>query len=165
MAPAPRIVRDSPNAKRLIPKDADGDTRHRLGRFTDWLDEKKKPWYAPDLHGYRKYLFGFRKADGEPLEASTIAAHLHTVRACYRDLLLDEDTRDEFFEMAAEQLERAGQDTSFANRQAIVEEIVTRWKRGTLRPVPKDGLKQFDRKALTTRLVELVEDLASPASG
>jgi site-specific recombinase XerD len=69
----------------LIPQDADKDTASRLGRYQDWITG---PWYDPDLAGYRDHLLA------QGLAASSVSAHLSTIRGRYQTLIKDNSVRD-----------------------------------------------------------------------
>ncbi len=97
----------------LIPAQADKDTRYRLGKFEKWSRDLLKP----DLAGYRDYLLGTGKA------ASTISAHLSTIRARYKLLVLD---RDSLYILAARATNGDGDSLSILERKAFVDELVTR---------------------------------------
>ncbi len=97
----------------LMPANADKDTAHRIGKFEAWLNETGRNLNRPDLAQYRDNLL----AD---YAASTVSAHLSTVRAQYGRLLRDNQTRDLFFEVASTQTDNP------VERKAIVDEIVTR---------------------------------------
>jgi len=101
---------DSQNAI-IVPGDAVKDTKHRLARFADWLDNDGRRWYQLDLRAYRDHLKDAGYA------ASTVSAHLSTVRSRYADLARD---RDRFYEIAAQQTDDP------LLRKSIVDEMVTR---------------------------------------
>ncbi len=91
------------------------DHAHRLNKFTHWLGSA--PWYAPDLAAYRDHLLQAGYA------ASSISAHLSTIRGRYQTLLRD---RDLFFEIAAHAL--ADETPTRADLKATVDEYVARLK-------------------------------------
>lgn len=107
-------------AQALIPADAGKVTRHRLRRFTDWLQEQGRGLYTPDLAAWRDDLLE------EGLAPSSARAYLSTVRGRYRDLLRDDATRDALYNRAGATLAGAGQDDTPANRFAVVNERLTR---------------------------------------
>jgi len=104
----------------LVPDESDRDRRHRLGQFADWLLESGHQWYQPDLAVYRDALLG------RGLAASSVRAHLSTVRGQYKRLLKDNVIRTHLYEHAAAELQRLGQDDTPANRKAMVDEILER---------------------------------------
>jgi site-specific recombinase XerD len=120
------IALDSPNARRLIPADAGKNTRHRLAKYVQWLDDRGSPWYRPDLKAYRDHLQTEGASDGSVLKPSSVAAHLATVRGRYRRLLRQDDIRDALLVMAAETLPRLGQEDTPANRKALADELIMR---------------------------------------
>ena len=71
----------------LLPPDADKHTRSRVLKFCRWLDAQGNRWHDPDLVAYRDSLLG-------DYDASTVSAHLSTVRSQYRRLLTDNAVRD-----------------------------------------------------------------------
>jgi integrase/recombinase XerD len=97
----------------LVPDEGGKDTLHRAGKFADWLAETGGRWYAPDLASYRDALL----EDG--LAASSVAAHLSTVRGLYRRVIRDNATRQRLFDAAP-------QEASIADRKAFVDEVLTR---------------------------------------
>ena len=99
----------------LIPTDADKCARSRLAHFAKWQGGHGRTWYEPDLAAYRDAML----ADGK--RASTVAAHLSTVRARYRAIIRDNDTRQALFDAAA-QVVGVGP----ADRKAYVDELLTR---------------------------------------
>ncbi len=98
----------------LVSADADKDTRYRLGKFVTWMRDQGRDWHQPDLAAYRDHLLASGKA------ASTVSAHLSTIRAQYRRLLKDNATRELLFAIAAQQA------TGPADQKALVDELTTR---------------------------------------
>jgi site-specific recombinase XerD len=109
----------------LVPPGADKHTRHRLGKFETWMDTQGRPWYAPDLVAYRDTLL----ADGKA--ATTVSAHLSTIRARYATIIADNATRDALHDLAGKRLQELGQEDTPANRKAFVDELVTRIENAT----------------------------------
>lgn len=89
------------------------DTESRLRLFSDWLDENGLHWHQPDLAAYRDKLLR------EGKEASTTAAHLSTIRATYRRLLVNNAVRDALYLHAPSEL-------PLADRKSFVDEVLTR---------------------------------------
>lgn len=87
----------------------------RLGLFVDWLDQTGRAWTAPDLAQYRDHLLEQGRA------ASTVNAHLSTIRSRYRDLLTDNAVIAELDRQAAAACEAHGWDVNPANIGAMVE--------------------------------------------
>lgn len=93
----------------------------RLGAFADWLDQTGQPWTAPDLAAYRDSMLAAGKA------ASTVNAHLSTIRSRYRDLLAEKTIRQGFMASAVQTCEQYGWEQNAANvkaaRDLVVEEL------------------------------------------
>ena len=103
----------------LIPEDANKDTRYRLGKFADWLTSTGKPWYEPNLADYRdQVLKGYAPA--------TASAHLSTIRARFRAILRDNETRDTLYAQVAEAISQIKTFDTPASRKAYVDEILIR---------------------------------------
>ncbi len=96
----------------LVPRDADKHTRYRLRKFEAWLaNHAGTTWYRVDLARYRDHLLA------EGYAASTVSAHLSTIRARYRELIRD---RDLFYRLAAQRTD------SVLERKAVVDELIAR---------------------------------------
>ena len=95
----------------IVPADAVKDAKHRLTKYAGWLASDGRGWHQPDLVAYRDHLLE------EGYKASTVSAHLSTVRARYADIARD---RDLFYASAAKRTE------DLLERKAIVDEIITR---------------------------------------
>jgi len=102
--------------------------KSRLAAFAYWLDKTGRGWQSPDLAAYAAQM----QADG--LAASTIAAHLSTIRARYigskrggavPGLLQDNTLRQHMLDQAP---------GSPADRRAFVEELHTRIKNALVVP-------------------------------
>lgn len=106
-------ITQTPSAA-LIPMDADKDVRYRLKKFTSWLGGRS--WLNPDLAGYRDFLLS------ENYAASTVSAHLSTVRARYATILRDNVTRDLLYSVVARTTD------STIEKKAFVDETITRLK-------------------------------------
>lgn len=102
----------TPGPGALIPPGADKHTRYRVGKFTAWLSTTGRPWHRPSLPAYRDEL----QAQG--MAPATVAAHLSTVRAQYRRLAKDNETRGALYAMA--------EGLGAADRKAWVDELLTR---------------------------------------
>lgn len=103
----------------LIPEDANKDTRYRLGKFTNWLSVTGKPWYEPGLADYRDELI-------DAYAPATVSAHLSTIRARYRQILLDNETRKALYARVAEAISQVKAFDTPASRKAYVDEILIR---------------------------------------
>jgi len=110
MTKALTTIAETPGAA-LIPVDADKHTRYRLKKFTAWLGGRS--WLAPNLGAYRDHLL-------EDYAASTVSAHLSTIRARYQTILRDNGTRDLLYAVAATTTD----DT--LEKKAFVDEAITR---------------------------------------
>jgi len=99
----------------LIPAGADKYARSRLAHFAKWQTGHGRPWHDPDLAAYRDAML----ADGK--RPSTVAACLSTVRARYRAIVKDNETRQALFEAAAVHVGDGP-----ADRKAWVDEMLTR---------------------------------------
>jgi site-specific recombinase XerD len=104
----------------LIPHDADKDTASRLGRYQDWITDQGQAWHDPDLAGYRDYLLD------QDLAASSVSAHLSTIRGRYQTLLKDNGVRDGLEVAIREALANAGKPDDPANVEALVNRKLTR---------------------------------------
>lgn len=87
----------------------------RLSMFADWLDTTGRAWITPDLAQYRDHLLSTGKA------ASTINAHLSTIRSRYDDLLHDNGMIKMLDKEAAQQCIDYGWEVNPANVHAMVE--------------------------------------------
>jgi integrase len=67
--------------------DASKDARYRLAKFAKWMAVNGRPWHEPDLARYRDALL-------DTYAATTVSAHLSTVRARYRELMDDDAIRE-----------------------------------------------------------------------
>jgi site-specific recombinase XerD len=123
--PATELALRSPNRYPLMPDRPGRNVKHRLARFISWLDAHGCPWYQPDLVAYRDHLLG------QGLAASSVAAHLSTIRGRYRALLLDNSLRGWLYDLASEILAGLGQADTAADRKAVVDEMVTRMRNAT----------------------------------
>ncbi|MGB7340160.1 MAG: site-specific integrase [Phototrophicaceae bacterium] len=56
------------------------DTRTRLKKYRNWLDQSGQKWYLPDLEAYRDYLL----ADDKDLSRATADMYISTVKVAYR---------------------------------------------------------------------------------
>ena len=104
----------------LMPADADKDTASRLGRYQDWITDQGQAWHEPDLAGYRDYLLD------QGLAASSVSAHLSTIRGRYQILLKDNSVRDGLEVAIREALIIDGQPDSPADVEALVNRKLTR---------------------------------------
>jgi site-specific recombinase XerD len=100
----------------LIPPDVDKHTKYRLRKFIGWLGDRN--WLAPDLAAYRDHLL-------ENYAASTVSAHLSTVRARYAAVLRDNGLRDILYRNVPENCETP------ADQAAFVDEVITRLENAT----------------------------------
>jgi site-specific recombinase XerD len=60
------------------------DERHRVSQYADWLTTKGLNWQSLYLNEYRDFLLNTRK-----LKMSSVAAHIRSIKARYRQLLED----------------------------------------------------------------------------
>jgi len=121
-------VHTSPNRERLLPehlerqlKANNGKRRavaQRLGAFAAWLDAHNRAWYEPDLAAYRDAML-------EGRVASTVNAHLSTIRSRYRTLLKSDDVRKEFNARAAEFCVQNGWEPNPANIKAATDTLIS----------------------------------------
>ncbi len=119
------IIRKGDGTALLVPENAGKDQRHRLSLFTAWLEETGRPWHKPDLAAYRDAL------TDRGLTASSVAAHLSSIRGRYGRIIKDNEVRERLYDAAAVELARIGQDDSPANRKAMVDEILERLANAT----------------------------------
>lgn len=104
----------------LMPDDPGKDAKYRLGKFADWLvADKERSWREPNLAGYRDELLG------QGYAPNTVRAHLSTIRARYRRLLIDNDTRRMLYRQATHYTEAAEIQNSPADVKSMVDEVVT----------------------------------------
>jgi site-specific recombinase XerD len=106
-----------PNAFNLVLAGVDKDTRHRLGKFSQWLADQGREWYEPDLAVYRDHLL-------TTYRTSTVQAHLSTIRGWYWDILWDNRTRDVLYHLVSPVEDRP------ADRKALVDELLARIENG-----------------------------------
>jgi len=104
----------------LMPEDADKHTRYRIGKFTDWLDERGNSWLEPDLTAYRDDLLA------QDYAPATVSAHLSTVRGQYERLLRDNQVRDSLEIAVRDGLEAQGGNYGPADVEALVNRAVIR---------------------------------------
>ncbi len=109
----PSVIPPRDPATLLMPAEPNKDERHRIGRFAEWLHDTGTAWHNPDLAAYRDSMLE------EGYAASTIIVHLSTVRARYRYVVRDNDTRQAIFDAIPEGF-------SLADRKAFVDEIIQR---------------------------------------
>jgi len=98
----------------LVPAKPDKDSKYRLTKYQTWLDDHGASWWAPDLGKYRDDLLA------SDLAASTVSAHLSTIRGRYAVLLRD---RARFFAMVPDDVV-IGPD--FGSKKEAVDELVKR---------------------------------------
>lgn len=114
------IIPQTDNTILLIRGTTDKDSQHRLYLFLDWLNRNRGVWYQPNLDTYRDYLLDeYQGRDQQPLSATSVKAHLATLRGHYQALLRDNRVRDALYAMTPD----AG---SPADRKAYVDEIIKR---------------------------------------
>jgi site-specific recombinase XerD len=98
----------------------DKDARHRVQLFLEWLNHQDGLWYQPYLDTYRDYLLDeYVGRDQQALAASSVKAHLSTIRSHYQALLRDNRVRDSLYGLTPDT-------ASPAERKAYVDEIVKR---------------------------------------
>jgi hypothetical protein len=76
-----------PFAINLVPDGASKDVKHRLVQFEKWLTDTGLGWHTPNLAVYRDDLLA------RGLAASSVQAHLATIRGRYTALLRDNAVR------------------------------------------------------------------------
>lgn len=96
---------------------ANRNRTHRIKRFIDWLGAKS--WMSADLAAYRDYLLKERG-----LAPSSVANHLASVRARYKDLMESNELRDHLFSQTPD-------DAPFERRKAAVDEVMLRLHNAT----------------------------------
>ena len=91
----------------LMPGAPNKDQKSRLGFYIDWLSERGRAWYQPDLGAYRDYLLHQRTRDRQQgkrapaaLSPTTAQAHLATIRGRYAQLTRSNVARDLLYELA-----------------------------------------------------------------
>ncbi len=92
------------------PPSANKHRRYRMNKYLAWVGPR---WLDPKLGKYRDFLLD------SGLKASTVKAHLCTVRVAYRELLLD---RDLFFAQAT----IAKKTAPFVEKKLAVDEMIIR---------------------------------------
>ena len=128
----------------LIPPGTDKDQRYRLGKFERWQHDLLRP----DLAAYRDKLLA------EGYAASTIAAHLGTIRAAYKPLLRE---RDLFYA-------HVPTDLPPADKKALVDELITRLanaldpEAAPVRVVTKQDRADTEHLRLTTEQADTLMD-------
>jgi site-specific recombinase XerD len=113
------------------------DVRSRLNLFTAWLIRRDLRWYEPDLPAYRDLLLGERE-----MAATSVSAHLSTIRAAYRRILRQNLIRDGLYAMTPP-------DASPADRKAFVDEILIRARNAidpVLSPVDVITYQDYDER-------------------
>ena len=115
-------VIQNPNAMLLTLRRVAGgkDEQHRLRLYTHWLDENSALWWQPDLATYRDYLLkDYTGRDNQPLGATSVRAHLASVRGHYQSLLRDNNVRQWFYNQCPP-------DQSPSDKKAAVDEVMQR---------------------------------------
>ncbi len=94
------------NTAILMPTDPSKDHKSRLGFYIDWLTERGREWYSPDLRAYRDYMLNERirvDKDGNARKATlsprTVVAHLATIRARYAELMRSSEVLDDLIDL------------------------------------------------------------------
>ena len=108
-----------PPADRLMQQATSKYERSRLTQFVSWLADTGRTIFTPDLAAYRDHSLASR-------QATTVVAHLSTIRNAYQRLLRNDALRDQLYAMAGAELQRLKHDDSPANRKAFVDEQLTR---------------------------------------
>lgn len=111
-----QLARRSGETVSLVPVGAGKHARYRLGKFERWLISQSQQWHDPDLAAYRDHLVE------KGYKATTIQAHLSTIRAQYGRLIKDNAIRDVLYSMAAQVTD------SVVEQKAFVDEAITRLK-------------------------------------
>lgn len=99
------------NYSAIVPSDAVGDLKSRLGMFANWLSVHNVSWTVPNLAAYRDYLLNERG-----LAPRSVRTHLASIRARYGDLTRD---RDLLYSLTPP-------DMPFLERKAFVDELTER---------------------------------------
>lgn len=107
----------------MLPRHPNKDVASRINIFLDWLDASGGIWYAPDMAAYRDFLLKEKpvRGGGTGLAATTVKAHLSTIRGRYEQILRDNKVRDLLYKEAS----AAGADSP-ADRKAFVDETLAR---------------------------------------
>jgi len=128
-----------PTQNIMIPSNANKDALSRLARYAAWLEASDRVWYQPDLDSYRDHLLG-------KLSASSVQAHLSTIRGQYLKLM---NQRDLFF--AALPPEVAA--LPFHQQKPYVDEMIERLKNalklGQVKTVTKQDRADEEHLRLT----------------
>jgi len=85
--------------------------RYTVGIYVNWMRERNRPFLIPHLAEFRDFLL-----DDQKLKATTVSKYITCVRKLYERFMRD---RDFLYSLLRP-------DTSFLERKAIVDEIVTR---------------------------------------
>lgn len=102
----------------LLPPNADKDTLYRMTRYLDWLDDHGLHWWHVNLAAYRDFLF-----NSYGLKASTVSAHLSTIRGRYSDILRSPVAKAEMYQFAQRKLRQEGVEPNPGNLKAVVDEL------------------------------------------
>jgi site-specific recombinase XerC len=124
----PDLISYQENARILMPKNPDKDTKSRLRYFLEWLSLTGRGWHQPDLAEYRDYLLLHRTRldvrTGNDIPARlapiTVRAHLATIRGRYSAILRNNHLRDWLYGQIPPAV------TGAANRKAHVDELLVR---------------------------------------
>jgi len=108
----------------LMPATPSKDQKSRIRRFARWLDDQEADPLAPDLAAYRDHLLD------QDYKNSSVSGYLSTIRARYRDLLTDNELRDDLRERARAALEARGERATAADVKAMVDEAMLRLRNG-----------------------------------
>ncbi len=107
----------------LMPDKPTKDSKYRIGKFAKWLESTGSDPLSPDLAKYRDFML-------TRYSAGSTSGHLSTIRARYRELLTDNELRDELRMRAQQTIERQGQTPTQADIKAMVDEAITRLTNG-----------------------------------
>ncbi len=146
----------------LIPPGANKDQESRLKRYVRWLNNNGKTWFDnPDINSYCQYLMTDGRERGEGrLAASTIEAHLSTVRSRYAELLVDNRVRDALEIAIRRALMKSGEYQGPADVEALVNRIFTRL-RNAINPVHVKVDRVTVRDSADQKYVRLTPEQAS----
>lgn len=100
----------------IVPVDGDKYIRSRVAHFERWRQANDLQWHEPNLAQYRDDMLANGKA------RATVAAYVSTVRARYKAVITDNDTRQALYEQAAQEIGIE----SPSDRKAWVDETLTR---------------------------------------
>ena len=97
----------------LTTQEGSKQVKYRLHLYVEWSAANGSNWLIPNFAAYRDYLLSdFRGRGGRPLSASSVATHLHSIRARYVYLLKSNRLHDLLYRLTP-------QDASAAEKEAF----------------------------------------------